>query len=391
MKSIAPFLGSACLVGLGVFIGVAFHTWRAPAPPSRPAAGMPSTIGATSMKSSADGSADGVAGSASTAVEIASAIQEVVYERVAASGAVAPEREVQILARVEGQVETLAIEEGQTIAADATLCEIERASLALAERAAAIERDHTAATFQRQLELAGFKAASDQQIDDARYAKERAAAAHDEAELRLAYSQPRAPFAGTVVKRFIEIGQQVRPGDALFTLADFEPLLLRVYLPDHAVAQVAVGQSVLLYRDRDSDSVGTGRVERVSPVVDRTSLTVEVTLTFPGVAPGLRPGSFCYAEIVTRTLESAILVPRAALRRDADETAVLRVREDNHVQRVLVKVGYEDELYAQVLSDIAPGDQVVVEGGRDLKDGDKVSIHRRHERPTAPRAVRRAN
>ncbi|MEE8143170.1 MAG: efflux RND transporter periplasmic adaptor subunit [Planctomycetota bacterium] len=320
-------------------------------------------------------------------VEVAPVLQSTIRERVSGSGLLEAERQVTIVARVEGEVESLAVEEGDSVQEGQELCGIEEEALQIAQVIARIERDQAAAEHQRMQDLLTRKAASPKEVDDARFAMERAKAAFDEALLRRSYSRPRAPFTSIVVRRSVEKGQHVRPGDALFVIADFDPLLLRIHLPEREVASVAVGQAVELRPERAAPVTTVGKVERISPVVDRESLTVEVTTTFEDVPSRLRPGSFGRVDILTRTLKDVILVPRAALLREDGITHLFRVVEGNRVQRVNVGTGYEDEAVVQIHEGLSPGDLVVVSGHRDLQDGALIRVYREVPIPIDPLSV----
>ena len=74
-----------------------------------------------------------------------------------------------------------------------------------------------------------------------------------------------------------------------------------------------------------------GIVERISPVVDRESLTVEVLTRFPDAAVLLRPGSFVHVDIITRILENRIVVPRAALLASDGRSRIFRLLEDGEI------------------------------------------------------------
>ena len=181
-----------------------------------------------------------------------------------------------------------------------------------------------------------------------------------------------------------------RAGDALFVIADFDPLLMRLYLPESEVIAVAVGQSVELRADRDSEVVAFGKVDRISPVVSQQSLTVEVMVSFEEIPPRMRPGSFGRVDIITRSLEDVLLVPRAAvLRGKGTPPHLFRVVESGRVQRLEVVTGYQDESVVQIMEGLVAGDLVVVVGHRELEDGTPVQVYREVPVPIDPLSVQR--
>ena len=309
-------------------------------------------------------------------VEVSPATVETIRERVLGSGLLEPAREVLISARIEGEVEQLLVEEGDSIAADAPFCAIDEEPLRLAAEVARIERDQTKLAYDRLKSLGDDgRTITPQELEEARFAMERAAANHSRAALDLAHARPTAPFAGVVIDRAVELGQSVRPGDPLFTIADFEPLRLRLSLPESAVGPIVVGQVAELRSDREGPVLTRGSVERISPVVDRESLTIEVVCSFEFAKGSVRPGSFAHVDIITKTEEDVVLVPRRAVIDRDGETIVYRI-VDGRAHRAVVLTGYEDESVVQIREGVAAGDRVATEGVRELRDGADVEIYR---------------
>lgn len=309
-------------------------------------------------------------------VELVSCKLMKIRERVSSSGLLEPEREVTILARVEGEVEEVLVEEGQEIEEGTTLCSIDQEELRIAEKLARIEFEQAKRNFDRLAGLLETKSTSPQEVEDARAALDRSEANHQRAMLDLSHSQPHALFGAMVVNREIEPGQAVRVGDPLFTIADLSPLRIRLQLPESQITEIEVGQSCELRSERTSDIVSVGEVERISPVVDRESLTVEVLVRFEDAADLVRPGSFAHVEIITRVLENALLVPRNAVLREAGISQVFRI-VGGIAHKVEVVTGYEDEGVIEIREGLEPGDEVATDGNRDLQDRSKVVIYRR--------------
>jgi RND family efflux transporter MFP subunit len=117
-----------------------------------------------------------------------------------------------------------------------------------------------------------------------------------QAKLDLSRTEVRAPFAGFVTLRTVNIGQRLRPNDNLFTLGAFSPLYADVHLSEKDTRAVRNGQSATLRLGSDDGAAVRGRVERISPVVDQASGTVKVTVAMEP-QPGFRPGSFVRVEI----------------------------------------------------------------------------------------------
>ena len=310
-------------------------------------------------------------------VEVTSSMLAVIRERVRGSGILEPERQVSLLSRVEGSVDIVHVVEGQQVGEGMVLCTIDQEELRISEQLARIEMEQASATLQRLQGLSEIRGVATQELEDSRFSLQKAEANHARSLIDLGHSQPEALFDGIIIRRRIEPGQYVRVGDELFAFADFEPLRVRMYLPESEVGEVSLGQRCVLRAESDGPVLSEGTVERISPVVDRESLTVEVLTTFPDAAVTLRPGSFAHIDIITRTLKNRIVIPSKAVLKGDGRSRVFRLLEDGEtVQEIDVVTGYENETIIVCEEGLGLGDRVVVQGLDDLEDRDQVSVYR---------------
>lgn len=396
------FIGIAaiCLIGLGYFLAVTWETV------DKKKAQMPG-----GQAYSQGGGPPGGATSKPRipTVEVAQVIQRDLRARVVGNGIVRPVRRVDILARVEGLIESLGVEAGDDVTTKTELCQIDERALSLAVTTASIEFKEADNALKAMVQLRERNAATQQEYEASLFRFQRSEATLAETKLRLSYAKPSGPFAGVVTQRHVEIGQQVRVGDLLFSVADFTPLQMQLYLAEKDVLDVEVGQDVELRREAEGGRLATGKVERISRVVDRESLTVEVILEFDydADAVGLRPGSFARVDIVTQRFPGSLVVPRSAVRMDEEgQPYVFRVErsgapskkgtpealeagaaaklekipvtwsfDDGRIYSVQMrrdpKAGYDDSR-----PPLAAGDRIVVQGNRQLRSGTTVKIYR---------------
>ncbi len=129
------------------------------------------------------------------------------------------------------------------------------------------------------------------------------------AELQLARTVIRAPIAGVVVTRHLDVGATVSDGTSVYDLADLQPLYADVTIPERHVTRLHPGQEVQLTADSTAIRAD-GRIERIAPAVDPETGTVKVTVAVVGES-GLRPGAFVRVGIVTDTHEEALVVARS--------------------------------------------------------------------------------
>lgn len=373
MKVFLPrMIAALVLISVGWFSNHYFSpATESSAKPGRPASWRSGGMGSGRGGYGGNGGAEEV-----VPVEVSSTLLAVIRERVRSSGILEPEREVTVLSRVEGTVDEVSAVEGSRISEGDNLCAIDQRELLIAAELANIELKQANANFDRLDALAKTGNSSGEVLENARFARERAQAGHESSLINLGHSQPKALFDGIVVSRRIEPGQYVRVGDELFTYADFEPLRVRMYLPEGELQDLEKGQRCVLRSDSDGPILTEGTIERISPVIDRQSLTVEVLAIFPEASVTLRPGSFVHVDVITRTLENRVVVPRKAIAVRQNRSLVYRLLDDETVQEVEVVTGFENDSIVVIEEGLAIGDKLVVQGIEKLKDRSKVSVYR---------------
>lgn len=303
-------------------------------------------------------------------IEVSTVDQRQISSYYYTTASLEPERKVDLLAKAAGQVTKLLVEEGAVVKAGDLLCELEEGELRVAVDEARINMDQREAEFKRLQSMFDEKIVSDKEYAEVKYQYELAKNQYEAAKVRYEFTKVRAPFGGVVTKRHVELGQTLTIGAQLFEISDTEPLLVRMYLPENEIKDIKLRQLVNIIPDNQPNVTLEGRVIRISPEVDQKTGTVKVTAETYGTA---MPGSFARIKVVTDTREGSLAIPRRSLISDAGELYVY-VAEADSVRRADVKVGYQDEQFAEVLNGVDKGDSVVVVGMGGLRTGTKVKI-----------------
>ena len=296
-------------------------------------------------------------------VEIATVLPREISSFYYTTATLEPERKVAVLAKIAGQIVELNVEEGARVLAGAVLCRIEDTEPKIALEEARINLDKQEREFDRIKKMFDERLISDREYSDATYQ-------YDATLVRYEYTKVRAPFGGVVTQRFVEAGQNVAVSAQLFEIADTDPLLVRMYLPESELKDVSVGQQVTIEPDNAPGTRLSGLVVRIAPEVDERTGTVKVTVETEG---GAMPGSFARVKVVTDTRRGTLSVPRRGLLSDAGEFFVY-VAEADSVRKVSVRVGYQNEEYSEILGGVEEGDSVVVVGAGAIRTGTKVKI-----------------
>lgn len=294
-----------------------------------------------------------------------------------ATGTLAAEKEAQVLARVSGVVKRIAVEEGDAVAAGGLLLEIEGGEYRLrAEQA----RARAANLRTRQARIETMHASGGISLEEFQAAASELAVAEAEeglAELDLSYTRVKAPFAGSIVARLVDVGQTLSAGTPLFDLADFRPLLAEVHVPSRELGKLRADQAVELQLDSSGERL-RGTIKLISPVIDPSSGTIKLTVEVADYPPGTRPGDFAAVRIVTERHEDTVLVPRGAVLTEKGESFLFAVTESGdgppRAERRVVTLGFDDDRDAEILSGLESGERVVVKGQRSLEHGSALKL-----------------
>ena len=190
-------------------------------------------------------------------------------------------------------------------------------------------------------------------------------------ELEISYTRIKAPFSGRITERTMELGRHVGSSDKLFKLGAFSPLYADVFLSEREARRVHPGQKASIRLGADESIQCAGRVVRLSPVVDKSSGTVKITVELTPKMEGFMPGGFVRVAIQTDMRPDAIVVPkRAVIERDGESFVFLA--KGGVAKRVPVRLGYVADGEIEILQGISPGDQVVVAGQGGLEDGSEI-------------------
>lgn len=282
------------------------------------------------------------------------------------------ERQVTVLARTTGLVETLAAEEGDQVRQGQVLVRLNKDELRLNWQQAKESLADANANYDRIKALHERSMVSQSEYEAARLRLDNDKIDFKEAELNLSYADIAAPIAGVITQRAVELGDLVRGNEEVFVIADRDPLLVRIYAPEQRMYQLHPGQEATIAVEALPDTTFRGRIRMISPEVNPASGTVKVTLEVADTGV-LKPGMFATVRIITEQRPQTLIIPKKALILETDEDDVFVIK-GGAVRRASVELGLVEGDQVEVVSGLSAGDQVVTVGHEGLKDGAPVRL-----------------
>ena len=177
----------------------------------------------------------------------------------------------------------------------------------------------------------------------------------------------RAPIDGNVLREDFQIGEIVGPGDVVFTVGQKKPLRIVSDVNEEDIARVKVGQAVLLRNDGFTEPLAA-TVADVTPKGDPATKTFRVYLALPENTP-LLIGMSVEANIITREVKDALLVPAEAIRAGA-----VFVVENGVLVRKPVTLGVRGSRMVEIKDGLKEGDLSVSPSPTDAQPGMRVRI-----------------
>jgi len=304
---------------------------------------------------------------------------------VTASGPLAAKRDQPIgIAGAGGRVTRVFVDAGTWVGAGQVLASVDTSVQAQqsAQQAAQIAAQKANAElaqseYDRAQALVGRGFISKSDLDSKKATRDAAQAQVRVAEAQLGQTRAqiaqlyvRAPTAGLILSRSVEVGQIVSPGSgALFHEALGGEMEMQAQLSQQDLQFVHVGMPVAVTPVGSPQSF-TGSVWQVAPVIDAQSRLGQVRISIP-YSPAIRPGGFADAKISAGTT-TAPLLPQSAVLSDDQGNFVYVIDADNKVQRRGIQIGTVSDAGVTIASGLTGQERVVLSAGPFLNPGQKV-------------------
>ena len=312
--------------------------------------------------------------------------KELVFS-VTTAGTVTPQRRVTVSAEVGARVLSNAVGEGSAVRAGDLLVRLDdrEIRLQIQEASSSVSReqvDLANSDFERKERLFADGAVTRSALDQAKNQYLSLDAAYRAAQARIAQLRERAaktrvnsPLTGVVAKLLVEPGEFVGPGSPLAVIEDMEEVLVVVEVPDRDVVRLRPLQVVEATTDAYPGRVFQGVIERVGSVANPVTRSFEVEARIGNPKGELRSGMIATIRILLDK-RRCLVVPASALLDEREGEARVLLVSGGVARSVEIVIGNRQDRDVELIQGLAEGDEVVVYGHDQVRDGQAVATYR---------------
>lgn len=294
-------------------------------------------------------------------------------------GDVATKENILIYPEFSGLLRQVYVKEGQKVNKGAILARIDDGGLS--SQLAQIEAQATLAktTFERQKRLWEQNIGSEIQYLEAKTNYEAAQNSVNQIKTQVGKTVVRAPFTGVIDQVISDQGVVVNPGqNALFRLVNLDNMYVQASVPENYLGKIKKGTAVVV----EIAAIGQefeGVVRQVGNFINPDNRSFQIEVALPNKEGQIKPNLIATVRLNDYTSENAIIVPENTVQQNSQGQTLVYIFEKESdstgvAKRVMVETGYNYREDIEILSGLEPGDLIIVEGGRNLRDQQKVKL-----------------
>jgi membrane fusion protein (multidrug efflux system) len=278
---------------------------------------------------------------------------------------------------VSGIVGQIAFNSGDDVAAGTLLLQLRSEDDAAKLLALQATADLAQVTYERDARQLKAQAISQATVDSDNFNLKNARAQVDQQKAMLDKKMLRAPFAGHLGIRAVDVGQYLTAGTTVVTLQALDPIYADFFLPQQALDRIRIGQSIAAKIDTYPGRTFAGTIAAINPQVDANSRNVQVRATLGNPDRRLLPGMYATIDIDIGAPQRHITLPQTAIAYNPYGSTVYLIDRQGAAQtarQTFVTTGATRGDQVAVLSGVKEGDVVVTAGQMKLHNGSPVTI-----------------
>jgi membrane fusion protein (multidrug efflux system) len=287
-------------------------------------------------------------------------------------------------AQTSGIVSAIRFDSGADVKEGAPLLELSAADDIARLEALKATTELSRITYERDSKLVKTQAVSMQTVDNDKWTLKNNEAQVVQQQALIDYKFIKAPFAGRLGIRQVDLGQYLAAGTTIVTLQQLDPVYVDFYLPQQLLAQIKAGQRLLGKVDTFPDQTFDGEISAINSLVDAATRNVLIRGTLKNPDHRLLPGMFATVDVETGAPENFVTLPQTAIAYSSYGNIVYVVDDKGNdangqprlvARQTFVTTGRTRGDQVALLAGVKEGDIVVTAGQIKLRNGTRVKVN----------------
>jgi membrane fusion protein (multidrug efflux system) len=299
----------------------------------------------------------------------------VIQDALNLPGIIEPWVRLELMARINGTIVEVLVQEGSEVREGDVLARIEPDDYRIALDSARASYTLAKSNYQRARKMVRSKTIPVADLETSETRMYTAKAAMEDAELKLSRCTITAPMSGVIRRLDAKVGLLLNIGDPVAEILQIDRVKAVVGIPESDVKAIRdIPAMELTIKALDNRRL-SGKKHFLASSPESAAHLYRLELELDNPDRDILPGMFFRAHVVKSIVRDAIAVPLYSVISRNDEQFVFTA-QDNVVHKRKVKLGIIEGWLVQVTDGLQPGDQVVIEGHRDVEDGQKINVIR---------------
>jgi membrane fusion protein (multidrug efflux system) len=296
-----------------------------------------------------------------------------IHDRINLPGSIEPWTRLQLLSKLGGTVTEVLLKEGDRIKKGDVLARIEATDYKIAlDRAEAAYR-LAQSEYLRDKSIYEKGVIPTSALEAKKTTMQTARADYENAKLLYSRTTVTSPMNGVIRRMDAKVGLQLSPGDPIAEILEIDRVKGVVGIPESDVTAVRKLDQINVTIQALENRLIRAKVHFLSPSPETIARLYNLELEINNRDGEILPGMFIRADIVKKTVEKAIVVPFYSVISRNNEQFVY-IEKDGIARKRTVKLGIMEKWMVRITEGLTPGDRLLVEGHRDVEDGQKIKV-----------------
>lgn len=296
-----------------------------------------------------------------------------IRDRINLPGTIEPWKSLELLARIDGFVTEVLVEEGDEVEKGQILARIDDDDYEIASQRATAAYTLAKANYERDKKVYDKGVIPKAQLDTTKTAMLTAKADLDDAKLRLSRCTIKAPINGIIRRLDAEEGLLLSIADPVAQILKIDKVKAIIGIPESDVSAVRNLEEIDVTIQALDNRVITAKKHFLSSSPQTTARLYTMELEIDNTTRDILPGMFIRADIVKQEITDTITIPFYSVITRNDEQFVF-IEKDGVAQKRDIKLGIMENWMVQIISGLKVGERLVIEGHRDIENGQKIKV-----------------